>query len=82
MTLNDYYYGLSLKGKVTWLKQSAKALDKSERTIRAYIQGTRRIQAGDVTKFVELTEQCVSAHNFRPDIFPKPAIKTDKKAAI
>jgi DNA-binding transcriptional regulator YdaS (Cro superfamily) len=74
MTLKKYYDSLSRPDRPVFILRMETLLNKSEASVRSYINGHRAIQPQDVRKIVEATDGKVFEYQLRPDVYPVPII--------
>lgn len=72
MPLKKYYDSLSRPERSDFILRLELVLNKSEASVRSYINGHRTIQAQDVRKIVEVTKGEVLDHQLRPDVYFVP----------
>ncbi|AQS40219.1 hypothetical protein Sps_05150 [Shewanella psychrophila] len=72
MSLKKYYDSLSRPERSAFILRLESVLNKSEASVRSYINGHRTIQAQDVRKIVEVTHGGVLEYQLRPDVYPIP----------
>ena len=69
MKLLEFFESLTIEERQSFINEAAKALGKTNSTIRSYINGNRNIQPEDARPISNLTANKVTVEELCPKVF-------------